>query len=216
VEAVAGVRTVHAGVARIDGHDVHELRERDRARVVAFVPQHPVVPTGMSLVDYVSLGRTAHHGLLQAESASDRDVVASVLKRFELADLRHRDVATLSGGERQRTVLARAMAQSTSVIILDEPTTGLDLRHQVEVLDLLRREVDENRLTVLATLHDLTLAGQFADSLALLSDGRLVRHGTSSDVVRDRALADAYGIDLRVIDVDGADVVVPLRRDPTS
>jgi iron complex transport system ATP-binding protein len=108
------------------------------------------------------------------------------------------------------------MAQSTSVIILDEPTTGLDLRHQVEVLDLLRREVDENRLTVLATLHDLTLAGQFADSLALLSDGRLVRHGTSSDVVRDRALADAYGIDLRVIDVDGADVVVPLRRDPTS
>ncbi len=212
VECVSGVRRASSGVVRIDGHDVSRLNERDRARLVAFVPQHPVVPGGMSVSDYVGLGRTAHHGVLRALSYADRLAVDDVIERLALGPYARRDVVTLSGGERQRVVLARALAQATPVIVLDEPTTGLDLRHQFDCLNLLRREIRENDLTVVATLHDLTLAGQFADRLALLNAGNLIAQGPSSKVVRSRELSDAYEMQLRVIDVDGADVVVPSQR----
>jgi iron complex transport system ATP-binding protein len=109
-------------------------------------------------------------------------------------------------------VLARALAQSTMTIVLDEPISGLDLRHQIDFLELLRREVDDCGLTVLSTLHDLTLAGQFADRLVLLSDGSLVREGLSRDVIRSPELAASYAMTLRVVDIDGADVVVPVRN----
>ena len=164
----------------------------------------------MSVTAYVELGRTAYHGVLRAPSARDRDVVADVLERLDLARLAGRDVATLSGGERQRAVLARALAQATPVVVLDEPTTGLDLRHQVTLLALLRREVAECGLTVLATLHDLSLAGQFADRLVLLDGGDIVLDGAPREVVRHEELARRYGLTLRVVDVDGTDVVVPV------
>jgi iron complex transport system ATP-binding protein len=166
----------------------------------------------MSMHDYVSLGRTAYHGLLRAPSAADRRCVGDVLERLSLTEFAARDVATLSGGERQRMVLARALAQATTVMVLDEPITGLDLRHQIAILELLQNEVRECGLTVLATLHDLTLAGQFADRLVLLDQGRLVLDGPSGEVVRSRELAECYGMELRVIDVDGADVVIPVRH----
>jgi iron complex transport system ATP-binding protein len=209
VECVAGVRRTSQGTVRVLGEDLAGLRERDRARLVAFVPQHPVVPHGMSVRDYVSLGRTAHHGVLRALSNADRRLVEGVLERLNLQGFAGRDVATLSGGERQRVVLARALAQSTRVIVLDEPTTGLDLRHQFDCLELLRREVRDCSLTVLATLHDLSLAGQFADQLVLLNAGRLVTQGPSADVVRSPELSRCYDMALRVINVDGADVIVP-------
>ena len=210
VETVAGVRSPSTGSVLIEGHDVHALKERDRARLVALVPQHPVIPAGMDVWDYVILGRTPHHGLLRGGSASDDALVDDVLARVGLTRLAHRDVTTLSGGERQRAVWARALVQSTRVVVLDEPTTGMDVRHQTEMLELLRREVDECGLTVLATLHDLTLAGQFADDLILLEGGRVRETGLARDVVRSPALSAAYGTELRVVDVDGADVVVPV------
>ena len=211
VESVAGVRPLSRGTVHVGDQLVTALRERERARLMAFVPQHPVVPSGMTVSDYVGLGRTAHQGLLVGLSAAGRALVAQLLGRLGLDVLATRDIATLSGGERQRAVIARALAQSCPVLILDEPTTGLDLRHQFETLELLRREVDESGLTILATLHDLTLAGQYADQLLLLDDGRLVAEGASRDVVRSPELARAYGIALRVVDVDGSDVVVPSR-----
>ncbi len=216
VETIAGLRRAHAGTVRVEGEDVARLSERRRATRVALVPQHPVVPPGMSVADYVALGRTAYHGLLRAPSSGDRRVVEGVLERLDLARLSERDVATLSGGERQRAVLARALAQSTRVIVLDEPTTGLDLRHQVALLELLRAEVAECGLCVVATLHDLTLAGQFADRLVLVDAGRVVLEGPSREVVRSEALARSYQMALRVVDVDGADVVVPAHRGLTA
>ncbi len=211
VEALAAVRSSTHGIVRVGGRVLHQLRERERAQLVAFVPQHPVVPVGMAVRDYVGLGRTAHQGVMQALNAAGHALVAELLERVGLVAMSGRDVSTLSGGERQRAVLARALAQSTPVLVLDEPTTGLDLRHQIEMLDLLRREVQERHLTIVATLHDLTLAGQYADRLALLDEGRLVAIGSSREVVRSRELADAYRIGLRVLDVDGADVIVPTR-----
>lgn len=211
VEAVAGIRRASGGSVSISGQRLSTISERERARLVALVPQHPEVPAGMTVKDYVSLGRTAYHGLLRPPSAQDRTVVDSVLERLALQEFAERDVITLSGGERQRIVLGRALAQSTMVIVLDEPTTGLDLRHQIELLDLLKGEVVQCGLTVVATLHDLTLAGQFADRLVLLNDGEVVLDGPAREVIRSAELAECYGMDLRVVDVDGSDVVVPVR-----
>jgi iron complex transport system ATP-binding protein len=212
VETIAGLRRPSHGSVSILGEALAEMNERERARRVALVPQHPVVPSGMSVYDYVALGRVAHHGLFHAASARDRAVVESVLERVSLAEFRERDVATLSGGERQRMVLARALAQSTKVVVLDEPITGLDLRHQMDMLELLKSEVHECDLTIVATLHDLTLAGQFADRLVLLDAGEVVLDGPAATVIRSDELAERYGMKLRVVDVDGADVVVPVRH----
>jgi iron complex transport system ATP-binding protein len=212
VETVAGLRRPSHGTVTISGRALVRLNERERAHQVAMVPQHPVIPSGMSVYDYVALGRVAYHGLFHAASAGDRRIVDSVLERLSLSEFRDRDVLTLSGGERQRMVLARALAQSTMVIVLDEPITGLDLRHQMDMLELLKHEVKECGLTVVATLHDLTLAGQFADRLVLLDRGEVVLDGVASSVIRSTELAERYGMTLRVVDVDGSDVVVPVRH----
>lgn len=211
VEAVAGLRHIAIGSVKIGGQSIGVLNERERARLVSLVPQHPQVPAGMTVGDYVALGRVAFHGVLRAPSAVDERVVDAVLERLSLAAFAHRDVATLSGGERQRMVLARALAQSTMLIVLDEPTTGLDLRHQMDLLELLKKEVAECGLTVIATLHDLTLAGQFADRLVLLDQGVVVLDGEARDVIRSHELSEHYGMNLRVLDVDGSDVIVPVR-----
>jgi len=211
VEAVAGIRKIDSGSIAITGEDIGGLNERERARLVALVPQNPLVPSGMSVRDYVALGRTAYHGMLRAPSAGDRAIVDSVIERLSLQEFAKRNVATLSGGERQRMVLARTLAQSTMVVVLDEPITGLDLRHQMDLLELLKKEVADCGLTVLATLHDLTLAGQFADRLVLLDNAQVVLDGTAHEVIRNAELASRYGMQLRVVDVDGSDVVVPVR-----
>jgi iron complex transport system ATP-binding protein len=215
VETIAGLRRPSHGSVSILGGALADMNERSRALKVALVPQHPVVPSGMSVYDYVALGRVAHHGLFHPASAGDRAVIESVLERLTLAAFRDRDVATLSGGERQRMVLARALTQSTMVVVLDEPITGLDLRHQMDMLELMRHEVHDCGLTVVATLHDLTLAGQFADRLVLLDGGEVVLDGAAGTVIRSDELAKRYGMNLRVVDVDGADVVVPVRHGDT-
>lgn len=212
VETIAGLRRPSSGSVSISGLALAEISERERARTIAIVPQHPVIPSGMSVYDYVALGRVAYHGLFHSASAGDKRIVESVLERLSLGDFRERDVVTLSGGERQRMVLGRALAQSTMVIVLDEPITGLDLRHQMDLLELLKNEVADCNLTVIATLHDLTLAGQFADRLILLDRGEVVLDGLAGQVIRSGELASRYGMQLRVVDVDGADVVVPVRN----
>ena len=212
VESIAGLRRPSAGSVTISGRSLATMNERERARTVSLVPQHPVIPSGMSVYDYLALGRVAYHGLFRHASPHDRTIIESVIERLGLAEFRERDVITLSGGERQRMVLARALVQSTMVIVLDEPITGLDLRHQMDLLELLKGEVAECGLTVVATLHDLTLAGQFADRLVLLDQGRVILDGPAGMVVRSDELAEHYGMNLRVVDVDGADVVVPVRH----
>ena len=211
VETLAGLRRAASGSVSISGTQLSTMNERERALVVSLVPQHPEIPAGMTVREYVSLGRSPYHGLLHAPSDNDRRIVDSVFERLSLQEFSERDVVTLSGGERQRMVLGRALAQSTSVIVLDEPITGLDLRHQMGLLELLKAQVEQCGLTVVATMHDLTLAGQFADRLVLLDKGKVVLDGPAGQVVRSHELAQCYGMNLRVIDVDGADVVVPVR-----
>jgi len=205
------------GAVELWGRPLDAYRRRERARLVALVPQQPVIPPAMPVERYVLLGRTPHLGALGAETRTDLSVVASVLERLELTWARDRRLDTLSGGELQRVVLARALAQQAPLLLLDEPTTGLDLGHQLRALELVDGLRREQGLTVLSTMHDLTLAGRFADRFALLSSGRLVAEGTRAQVLDAAVIAEHFGAIVRVLgdgDVGWAVVPVAEREDP--
>jgi iron complex transport system ATP-binding protein len=165
----------------------------------------------MVVVDYVLLGRTPYVPPLGRESAADLAAVDAVLERLDLAGFADRRLESLSGGERQRVFLARALAQGANLLLLDEPTTALDIGHQQEVLELvdqLRRDVG---LTVLATMHDLSIAGEYADRMVLLAGGRVVAAGPPREVLTEPLLAQHYRARVRVIDGEHGPLVVPVR-----
>ncbi|MDE0614143.1 MAG: ABC transporter ATP-binding protein [bacterium] len=179
---------------------------------VALVPQFPVMPKGMTVAEYVLLGRTAHLGWLARESRRDRQIVSSVLHRLELSAFAERLVSTLSGGEAQQVVVARALAQQCPVLLLDEPTSALDLGHQVSVLELVDDLRRTEGLSVLAAMHDLSAAARFADRLILIDHGRIVAQGSPTDVLRPDLLSAVYGTSLTVQSIDGELVVLPAPR----
>lgn len=201
----------HEGLVRLDGVITSGMPRRQRARQVAYAPQLPVLPEGVSTRDYVMLGRTPHRALLSAPRAVDRQVVAEVMERLEIGALADRRLRTLSGGEQQRAVLARALAQQPRVLLLDEPTSSLDLGHAQQVLDLVDGLRRQDGLTVLSTLHDLTLAGQYADRLALLSHGRVAAEGTPAAVLTTAALQTYYGARAQVVEGPDGPAVLPVR-----
>jgi iron complex transport system ATP-binding protein len=165
----------------------------------------------MTVHEYVLLGRTPHLGMLGRAGARDGEAVEEAIARLDLGPLAARRLGSLSGGERQRAVLARALAQEAPVLLLDEPTTALDLGRQQEVLELVGELRAERGLTVLGAMHDLTLAGQYADRLALLDGGRLVGHGRPDEILGEELIARHYRARVQVVDVDGAPVVLPVR-----
>ncbi len=201
----------HQGQVRIDGVPTTGMPRRERARSMAYAPQAPVLPEGVTARDYVTLGRTPHRPLLAAPRSVDRQVVADVMDRLGLGPMAERPLTTLSGGEQQRAVLARALAQQPRVLFLDEPTAALDLGHAQQVLDLVDRLRRQDQLTVISTLHDLTLAGQYADRLALLSDGRVVAEGPPTEVLTEQALRRHYGARAEVVLGPSGPAVLPVR-----
>jgi iron complex transport system ATP-binding protein len=212
VRCLAGL-VRHEGVVELEGRRADRLGARARARALAVVPQLPVVPPGMRVIDYVLLGRTPHLGLRLTPTTRDHEAAWAVLQRLDLEPLADRPLDRLSGGERQRVVVARALAQEASILVLDEPTTSLDVGHQFEVLELVEDLRVERGLTVVTTLHDLTLAGQFADRVALLSGGRLAAVGTPAEVLTAERIGEHYGVAAEVVpDGDGVIVTVHRRR----
>jgi iron complex transport system ATP-binding protein len=210
LRAVAGV-VAHAGAIAVAGDDPHGLTPRERARRLAVVWQSPLLPLDMTVHEYVLLGRTPHLGMLGRAGARDGEAVEGAIARLDLGPLAARLLGSLSGGERQRAVLARALAQEAPVLLLDEPTTALDVGRQQEVLELVGELRAERGLTVLGAMHDLTLAGQYADRLALLDGGRLVGHGPPDEILGEELIARHYRARVQVVDVDGAPVVLPVR-----
>jgi iron complex transport system ATP-binding protein len=208
-----------AGLTRADGRlmlagcDAGGLRRRERSRLVALVPQSPLVPPGMTVTEYVLLGRTAHIHPLASESSHDLDVVARALDRLDLRDFSERTVETLSGGERQRVVVARMLAQDAPIALLDEPTSALDVGHQQQVLDLVDELRRDDGIAVIATMHDLTMAGQYGDRIALMVRGRIVAAGPAGSVLTEEVLLAHYGARVRVISTDDGPIVVPIRED---
>ncbi|MET9325748.1 ABC transporter ATP-binding protein [Tsukamurella sp. NPDC003166] len=186
------------GTVTVDGADPRRLRPRERARIFAYAPQSPQLPEGMTVFDYALLGRSPYVAYLGRESADDRRIVRAVLARLGLEEFAERDVDRLSGGERQRVVLARALAQEAPVLLLDEPTTALDIGHQQQVMDLVDHLRRDDGLTVITTIHDLTLAAQYADRLVLLSRGRVVAAGTPAQVLTADLIAAHFGARVHV------------------
>ena len=211
LRAVAGL-VEYEGHVRLNGHDAVLMGRRERARAVSYVPQSPELPADMSVFDYVLLGRTPHIAYLAVESSDDVAQCRRLLDRLELTHLARRHLSTLSGGESQRVVLARALAQEAPVLLMDEPTSALDMSHRVEALEI----VDELRhalgLTVVSVLHDLTLAGQFADRLLLLGDGAAIALGPPADVLDEPILEKAFGSPVRIIRTDDGELVIAPRR----
>lgn len=197
LRALAGL-VPREGEVLVDGAAVDGLRPRRRARLIAYAPQSPALPPDMTVYDYALLGRTPYVPYLGSESAGDREVTRSVLERLDLDGFASRPLGHLSGGERQRVVLARALVQQAPVLLLDEPTTALDLGHQQQVLELVDRLRLADGLTVVTTLHDLSLAAQYADALVLLAAGRAVAAGPPGRVLAEPLLTEHFGARVRV------------------
>jgi iron complex transport system ATP-binding protein len=210
LRSVAGLVTFEGDVA-IGSIAVRGASRRTLARAVAYVPQRPIVPSGATVTDYVLMGRNPYISYFSTEAHSDLVAVREVLKRLDLEGFATREVSSLSGGETQRVVIARAIAQEASVLLLDEPTSELDIGHQQQVLELVDRLRRDVGLTVVSTMHDLTLAGQYAVNFLLLDKGSAVASGSAADVLRPDLISRYYGASVEVLTGPSGVVIVPRR-----
>jgi iron complex transport system ATP-binding protein len=192
------------GRVLLDGADVRRMSRRSFARRVARLPQEPACPEGLTVAALVASGRHPHRGLFAPLGAQDRAAIASALSAMGLSDLAHRPVERLSGGERRRVWLAMVLAQEAELLLLDEPTAALDLRHQWEVLELLARTSRERGVGVVAALHDLEQAAALAQRVAVMQRGRVYELGPPERCLREEMIRDVYQVDARVSKQDGA------------
>lgn len=215
VRCIAGVLRPWAGQVLVCGDDVAGLSQREVARRVAVVPQDPSLPEGFTALEVVLMGRTPHLRLLQNEGPADLDAARQAMLATSVWEMAARPVGSLSGGERRRVVLARALAQDTPVLVLDEPTAHLDIGHQLAVLRLVRDLCRSQGKAALAVVHDLTLAAQFGDRLLAMAGGRVVAEGAAADVLRPDLLAAVYGVRVHVLShpETGRPVLAPASED---
>ncbi len=198
IRVLSGVLRASSGQARLDGVDLLRLAPAERARRVAVVPQMIHLPDAFTVGEIVLMGRTPHLPLWAGESQKDCEIAWQAMRRTQVEGLADRRVDELSGGEQQRVVIARALAQEPQVLLLDEPTAHLDLRHQVAVLELVRELAHDHDLAVLLTLHDLNQAAHYADRVALMHQGRLVAQGPAQDVFTAERLSAIYGVTVTI------------------
>ncbi|MBD8658616.1 ABC transporter ATP-binding protein [Frigoribacterium sp. CFBP 8754] len=203
-----------SGQVVLDGREVHRTPARQLARTLGLLPQSPVAPEGITVADLVGRGRHPHQGLLSRWSSDDDRAVAEALEATETTALADRSVDELSGGQRQRVWIAMALAQQTDVLLLDEPTTFLDVSHQVEVLDLLTDLNRRRGTTIVMVLHDLNLAARYADHLVALAAGRVHAAGAPAEVLTEDCVRAVFGLDSRVVadPTTGAPMMLPLGR----
>ncbi|WP_240696324.1 ABC transporter ATP-binding protein [Cellulomonas sp. HD19AZ1] len=214
LRAMARLLKARTGRVLLDGTPIDTMPSRDVATVLGLLPQTPVSPEGIAVADLVGRGRYPHQGWFRRWTAQDDAVVEQALVATDTLDLADRPVDELSGGQRQRVWIAMALAQQTDVLLLDEPTTFLDVAHQVEVLDLLTDLNRERGTTIVMVLHDLNLAARYADDLVALTDGRLYAQGDPADVVTEQMVRDVFGMAARVVPdpVSGCPLVLPVGR----
>lgn len=210
LRAVAGL-IAFEGEIRVGPIYVRKASRKTLARLIAYVPQRPFIPSGATVTDYVLMGRNPYIGYLSTEKAADLEAVEEVLERLDLVGYATREVARLSGGEAQRVVLGRALAQRAPILLLDEPTSELDIGNQQHVLELVDRLRVEVGLTVLSTMHDLTLAGQYSKEFVLLEEGRAIATGTAEEVLHAELIGRSYGASVDVVAHAAGPIVVPTR-----
>ncbi|MDT0532980.1 ABC transporter ATP-binding protein [Micromonospora sp. DSM 115977] len=203
-----------AGAVLLDGEDIHQQPARSVARTLGLLPQTSVAPDGIGVAELVARGRYPHQGLLRQWSREDERVVTESMAATGVADLADRAVDELSGGQRQRVWIAMALAQQTPLLLLDEPTTYLDIAHQIEILDLCARLHEEQGRTLVAVLHDLNHAARYATHLIAMREGEVVAAGAPREVVTAELVEEVFGLPCRVIDdpETGTPLVVPAAR----
>ncbi len=220
LRALGRLMQPQGGTVLLDGKRIHKMSTKEVAKVLGLLPQSPVAPEGLSVADLVARGRHPHQSWYRQWSSDDETAVAEALRMTGIEDLAARAVDEHYGGQRQRAWLSRALALGTDLLLLDEPTTYLDLSHQVDVLELVGRLHDENGRTVVMVLHDLNLAARYADRLVAMKDGTIVAEGAAHDVLTEELLAEVFDLTARVVDdpVTGSPMVVPVggRRTPTT
>ena len=214
LRALARLLQPQSGEVLLDGEPIRSKPSREVARTLGLLPQSPIAPEGITVTDLVGRGRTPHQKPLSRWNQHDYEAVSTALDATGIADLADRPVDELSGGQRQRVWIAMALAQETDILLLDEPTTFLDVAHQVEVLDLL---VDLNRergTTVVMVLHDLNLAARYSDTLVAVRAGRLHACGAPSDIVTGELVRDVFGLESQIITdpVSGTPIITPIGR----
>ena len=212
IKILSGVLPGYQGHVRLDGRDLRSLPRREVAKSLAVVPQEPVFSFPFTALEVVLMGRYPHLGSFVFESARDLALAREALARCDSLELAHRTVQELSSGERQRVVFARALAQEPRALLLDEPASFLDIRHQVEICDLMRSLADRQRLSVLAVLHDLNLAAEYCDRIYLLRRGRIETSGPTEEVFTYQNLTRVFETELYVDtnDLTGKMLVIPL------
>lgn len=203
-----------AGAVTLDGKDIHSLPARELACTLGLLPQHPTAPDGITVRDLVGRGRYPHQGFFRSWGERDETAVQRALEATETHTLAERNVDELSGGQRQRVWIAMALAQETDVLLLDEPTTYLDLAHQVEVLDLVTDLNRQRGTTVAIVLHDLNLAARYADTVIAMKGGAVVAVGSPLEVVTEGLVRSVFGLESRVIPdpVSGTPLIIPIGR----
>ncbi|MPV37721.1 ABC transporter ATP-binding protein [Georgenia subflava] len=214
LRGIARLLRPRAGVVLLDGEPVHSLPAKDVARVIGILPQSATAPEGITVADLVSRGRYPHQGWFRQWTSTDDAVVRAALAATSTLDLATRRVEELSGGQRQRVWIAMALAQDPDVLLLDEPTTFLDVTHQIDVLDLLHEQNRERGTTVVMVLHDLNMAARYADHLVVMADGKVVATGPPDEVLTAGLVREAFGLEARIVPdpVCGSPMVVPVGR----
>ncbi|QXT61802.1 ABC transporter ATP-binding protein [Tessaracoccus palaemonis] len=203
-----------SGKVLLDGHDIHTMPTSRVATLLGLLPQSPIAPDSITVADLVSRGRYPHQGWLRRGTANDDEIVDEAMASAGVIDLAERSVDELSGGQRQRVWIAMALAQATDLLLLDEPTTYLDISHQIDVLDLLADLNERRGTTVVMVLHELALACRYAEHLIAMKDGRIVAQGAPVDIVDAALVKEVFGIDSEVLPdpVSGTPMVAPYSR----
>ncbi len=214
LRGLARLLTPSAGTVYLDGRAIHQMPTREVATLLGVLPQTPVAPDGITVADLVGRGRYPHQGWFRQWVAADDAAVATALQATDTLDLAGRAVDELSGGQRQRVWIAMALAQETELLLLDEPTTFLDINHQVEVLDLLTDLVQQRGRTVVAVLHDLNLACRYADHIVAMRDGKIAASGPPAEVVTAELVKSVFGMEAEVCadPVSNTPMIVPVGR----
>lgn len=203
VRALSGVLPLSGGAIHVDGKDTAHWNEMERARTIAVVPQARNLPGAFTVWEMVLLGRTPHLGWLGSLTPRDEEIARQAMERTDVSGLAERRIGELSGGEQQRVLMARALAQSAPILLMDEPTTHLDLQYQVAIMDLARSLAEQEKLAVLISLHDLNLVARYAHRVALLVAGELQAIGTPAEVLTTERLSRVYHVALQAVDVPG-------------
>jgi iron complex transport system ATP-binding protein len=218
IRAVSGVLPIREGSVKVRGEEIARMNPQQRARSIAVVPQARTIPPAFTAEEVVSLGRTPYLNWLGRLSDHDQNAIDEALRKTDLLELRSRNIQSLSGGELQRVLLARAMAQGSPLLLMDEPTTHLDLQYQVNLMERVSQlahptpaDIAEGVLprTVVISIHDLNLVSRYADVVGLLVGGRLAALGTPAEVLNGDLLSQAYRLPLKIIHENGIPLVVP-------